>query len=97
MIKSSSPDNRVHIYSIEILNTFDIELQLIDTKLEIKNKLKELLGELKNFKAHTSLVSEYKKNKLIINQCVKLFIQVLNQFLMIHALMKHSDRCIKLL
>ena len=40
----------IHCYNIEILNLFDQELQLINTKLMIKNKLKELLSELKKFK-----------------------------------------------
>ena len=44
-----------------ILNLFDTELQLINTKPIIKNKLKELLSELKKFKVQTILVLEYKK------------------------------------
>ena len=41
-MESNSSDNCVHHYSIEILNIFDPELQLINTKPVIKNKLKEL-------------------------------------------------------
>ena len=38
-------DKYVHLYDIEILKLFDSELQLIDTKPMIKNKLKKLLSE----------------------------------------------------
>ena len=51
----------VHRYSIKILNLFDPEVQLINTKTMIKNKLKELLSELKKFEVQTILVLEYKK------------------------------------
>ena len=37
-----------------ILNLFDPELQLINTKLMIKNKLKELLSELKKSRQYWS-------------------------------------------
>ena len=47
--------------SIEILNLFDPELQLINTKPMIKNKSKELLSQLKNFKVQTILVLDYNK------------------------------------
>ena len=43
------------------MNLFDPELQLINTKPVIKNKLKELLSELKKFKIQTKLVLDYKK------------------------------------
>ena len=36
----SSSDKYVHRYNIEILNLFETELQLINTKPMIKNKLK---------------------------------------------------------
>ena len=42
--------------SIEILSHFDPEVQLINTKSMIKNKLKELLSEFKNFKVQIILV-----------------------------------------
>ena len=51
LIHSNSSDNSRHCYNIMILNLFDPELQLINTKPMIKNKLKELLSELKKFKA----------------------------------------------
>ena len=49
MMQSSSSDNRIRQYNINILNLFDPELQLIDTKPVIENKLKDLLLELKRF------------------------------------------------
>ena len=39
-MQSRSSDNYLHRYIIEILNPFDPELQLINTKPMIKNKLK---------------------------------------------------------
>ena len=60
-VQSNSSDNCVHHYNVEILNLFDPELQLINTKPVIKNKLKELLSELKKFKVQTILVLDYKK------------------------------------
>ena len=47
-VLSNSFDNFVHDYNVKILNLFDPELQLINTK----NKLKELLNELKKFRQH---------------------------------------------
>ena len=41
-----------------ILNLFDQELQVINTKPMIKNKLKELLRDLKKFKIQRKLVLE---------------------------------------
>ena len=55
------------------LNLFDPELQLINTKPMIKNKLREFLSELKKFKVQTMLVLEFKKRMI-----VKSSIQVLN-------------------
>ena len=46
-MQSSSSDNCAHLNSIDILNLFDIELQLINTNLVIKSKLKNFLGEFK--------------------------------------------------
>ena len=50
-MQSNSSNNCKHHYNVKILN-FDPELQLIDTKLMIKKKLKELLSELKNFQTN---------------------------------------------
>ena len=68
-----SSDNCVHRYNIEILNFFDLELQLINTEHMIKSKLKELLSELKKFKVQTILVLDIRKEMI-----GKSFIQVLN-------------------
>ena len=38
-VQSNSSDNFVHHDNVEILNLFNLELQLIDTKPVIKNKL----------------------------------------------------------
>ena len=43
------------------MNPFYPELQLINTKPIIKNKLEELLSELKKFKVQTILVLDYEK------------------------------------
>ena len=55
-MQSNSFNNCVYRYNADILNVFDPELQLINTKQMIKNKLKELLSELKNVKVQTVLV-----------------------------------------
>ena len=47
--QSNSSDNFVHHYYAEMLNFFESELELINTKPMIKRKLKELLSELKKF------------------------------------------------
>ena len=39
-MQSNSSDNCIHPYNVEILNIFDPELQLINTKPKIKNNLK---------------------------------------------------------
>ena len=61
IMHSNSSDNCIHGYNAEILNIFDPEFQLINTKPMIKNKLKELLSELKKFKVQTILVLDFKK------------------------------------
>ena len=61
IMESNSSDNCVHHYNVEIWNLFDPELLLINTKPMIKNKLKELLSELKKFTVQTILVLEYRK------------------------------------
>ena len=58
---SNSSDNCVYCYNIEISNLFDSELELINTKPMIKNKLKEFLSELKKFKVQTIIVLDCKK------------------------------------
>ena len=49
-VQSNFSDNCIHHYSVKILNPFDPELQLINTKPAIKNELKNLLSELKSLK-----------------------------------------------
>ena len=74
LMQSNSSDKYVYRFSIEILNLFDPELQLINTKPMIKNKLKELLSDLKKFKVQKILVSDYKKrnNRKIFHSSAKL-------------------------
>ena len=50
IMQSNCFDNCIHCYNIMILNHLDPELQLINTKPMIKNKLKEFLSALKKFK-----------------------------------------------
>ena len=54
-MQSNSSDYFIHCYDVEILNIFDSELQLVNTKPMIKSKLKELVSELKKFKVQTIL------------------------------------------
>ena len=54
-MQSNFSDKYIHGQNVEILNLFDPELQLINTKEVIKSKLKELLNELKKFKVQTIL------------------------------------------
>ena len=48
----------MQVLVIEILNSFNPELQLKDSYYTIKNKLKKLLTELRGFKLLTGLVLE---------------------------------------
>ena len=50
-------------YNVEILNSFNLELQLKDTESAIKSKLIELLTQLKGFKFVTKLVLVFKKTE----------------------------------
>ena len=63
-MQSISSDNCTCHFNIKILNLFDPELQLINTKSIIQNKLKDFLSELKKFKVETILVLEYKKRNI---------------------------------
>ena len=60
-VQSNSSDYCIHHYNVKISNLVDPELQLINTKPVIKNKLKGLLNELKKIKFQTVLVLDYKK------------------------------------
>ena len=64
MMQSISSDNCTCHFNIKILNLFDPELQLINTKSIIQNKLKDFLNELKKFKVETILVLKYKKRNI---------------------------------
>ena len=78
-MRSNSSGRCILRYNVEILNRFDPELQLINTKPIIKNKLKELLSELKKFKVHTVLVLDYDLVITISKELIeKTSIQVLN-------------------
>ena len=48
-VQSNSSVICIHDYNVEILDLFDPELQLINTKPFIKNKVKKLLIEFKYF------------------------------------------------
>ena len=50
-------------YNVEILNSFNRELQLKDTESAIKSKLIDVLTQWKGIKFVTKLVSVFKKIK----------------------------------
>ena len=50
VMQSNSSDTCIHLFYVEIFNTFDPELKLINAKAMIKSKLKELLSELKSLR-----------------------------------------------
>ena len=60
-MQSNSFDICVNCYDFEILNLFDPELQMINTKPMTKNKFKKLLSELKKLKVQTILILDHKK------------------------------------
>ena len=60
-VQPNSFDNCVYHYNVKILNLFDPEVQLINTKPVIKSKLKKLLNELKSLKFKAGLVLDYMK------------------------------------
>ena len=55
--------NYPYTYNVEILNSFNPELQLKNTEFTIKNKLKNLLNELRGFKFVKILVLQKQKTK----------------------------------
>ena len=71
-IQSNTSDNCIHHCNAKILNLFGPELQLINTKPTIKNKLKGLLSELEKFKIRAVL--DYKKRNYnqFFHLCTKL-------------------------
>ena len=60
-VQFNSSDSCIHCYNVDILNLFDPELQMINTKTMLTNKLKELLSELKRSNVQTILVLDYGK------------------------------------
>ena len=62
-MQSTYSDKYVHPCNIEILNLFNPQLQLSNTKTMIKNKLHKLLCELRKCKIQAILVVDYKKKK----------------------------------
>ena len=65
-------------YIIEILNSFNSELQRKDIESAIKSNLIELLTQLKSFKFVTTLVLVFKK-RVKIKQSMTPFIQAQKQ------------------
>ena len=68
-IKITKPERKdafkghANIYNVEILNSFNSELQLKDTESAINRKLTKLLTLLKGFKFVATLVLVFKKIK----------------------------------
>ena len=60
-VETNYSDNSVYQCNVKILSLFDQELQLINTNPLIKNKIKELLNEMKKFKVQAILFLDYKK------------------------------------
>ena len=60
-VESIFSDNCVHHYNVDILNLFHPELQVINSKPMVNNKLDELLSELKKFTFQVISVLHYKK------------------------------------
>ena len=60
-VQSNPSDNCLHHYNVEILNLFNPESQLINTKPGIKIKFKKLLSELKQFEVQKILILDCKK------------------------------------
>ena len=73
-MQSSSSDNCICHYNIKILNLFDPELQLINTKPIIKNKLEELFKGVEKVKSsvNISLRVQEKNDHKIFHSSAKL-------------------------
>ena len=63
-MQSTSSNNCIHHYNVEIFNLFDPELQKINLKAIIKKKLKELLRELKKFKVQKKNLKKWSGTKI---------------------------------
>ena len=77
------------MYNIDIVNLFDPDLQLINTKSIIKNKFKEFLSGLKKFKVQTILFLGNKKRNDLKN--------FHSSAELIQTFRKHLSPCIKVL
>ena len=66
-------------YNVEILNSFNPELQLKDTESAVKSKLIELLTRLRGFKFVTTLVLVFKKIESKDKKSMTIFIQAQKQ------------------
>ena len=66
-------------YNVEILNSFNPELQLKDTESAVKSKLRELLTQLRGFKFVTTLVLVFKKIESKYKKSMTIFIQAQKQ------------------
>ena len=79
----------VSTYIVENLNYFNPELQLKYTQYAVKNKLIDLVIELKCFKFVATLVLEFEKIEMMIKQNIAFFIltQKLKQLLLRVTLM----------
>ena len=60
MKQSHACKGYANTYSVEILNSFNRELKIYDTESGIKNKLIDLLSELRRFKFVKTLVLGFK-------------------------------------
>ena len=58
-------------YNLEMLNSFNLEVQFKDTEFVIRNKLTDLLTELKEFEFVTTLVLQSEKQKMMMKQRLK--------------------------
>ena len=66
-------------YSVKILNSFNPDIQLKDTEYAIRNKLIDLVTELKDFKFMTILALEFKKEKMMIKKNIVPFTRMQKQ------------------
>ena len=100
---SNSSDNCIYHCNTKILNLFHLELQMIKTKPEFKNKLTGLLTELKKFKFQAVLVLDCKKKtsnlsfKQHLNEAFKKMKRLkkikndaLQDYIVLHAIIKYS-------
>ena len=58
-------------YNLEMLNSFNLEVQFKDPEFVVRNKLTDLLTELKEFEFVTTLVLQSEKQKMMMKQRLK--------------------------